>query len=264
MFFNSKSTDNSKDQILRVTMVSTTSQAWLITGANRGIGFEITKLAAKKGYVVFAGVRDPSKAITLNELAATNPNIHLIKLQSASEADARAAARAIEEVTGGLDVVIANAGIANNWQKITDVEIGAVWEHFNVNTVGAIVLFQAVYPLLLKRQTRKFITVSTNAASIGEFPNFPHTAYGLSKAALNHLTKSIHTEHSSEGFIAFPIHPGFVTTDMGLAAAEEFDTGFMVPLTPEQSGQAVFVKVNTATLSDSGRFWAHDGTELSW
>jgi hypothetical protein len=43
-----------------------------------------------------------------------------------------------------------------------------------------------------------------------------------------------------EGFTVFPIHPGFVTPDMGLAAAEEFDTGFMVALTPSQSGEAVF------------------------
>jgi len=51
---------------------------------------------------------------------------------------------------------------------------------------------------------------------------------------------------------------------MGLAAAEEFDTGFMVPLTPAQSGEAVFQKVDTSSAEDSGRFWVYDGTELPW
>ena len=239
-------------------------QAWLITGANRGIGFEITKLAASRKHVVYAGVRDPSKADALNQFAVQNPNVRVIQLRSASVSDAEAAAKVIEQTTGGIDVVIANAGIANNWQRATNVEINAVLEHYKVNALSAIVLFQAFYPLLLKRQTRKFVTVSTNSASVSTLLSFPDTAYGSSKAALNFITRSIHKEHLDEGFIVFPIHPGFVTTDMGLAAAEEFDTGFMVPLTPSQSGEAVFQKVDTASVEDSGRFWVYDGTELAW
>lgn len=241
------------------------TQAWFVTGANRGIGFEIVKFAANRGYIVFAGVRDPSKASALSQLANQyDHRIHLVKLTSASVSDADAAAKLVQDTTGGLDVVIANAGIANNWQPIEDVDIASVREHFEVNTVGAIILFQALYPLLLKRQTRKFITISSNAASIGAIFDSPHTAYGTSKAALNFVTQSIHKEHSSEGFIAFPIHPGFVTTDMGLAAAQEFDTRFMVALTPEQSGKFVFEKADGATREDSGRFWVYDGTELEW
>jgi len=240
------------------------SQAWLITGANRGIGFEIAKLAASQDYIVFAGVRDVSKAIALNKLAAENPKIHVIQLQSASITDATEASNIVEQVSGGLDVVVANAGIANNWQPISEVKIDAVWEHYKVNALSTIVLFQAVYPLLLKRQTRKFITISSNSASIGSYLPFPNTAYGSSKAALNFITRSIHKEHGPDGFIAFPIHPGFVTTDMGLTAAKELDTGFMTPLTPAESGNLVFTKVDNATKEDSGLFWVYDGTQLAW
>src|SRR5271156_6853936 len=98
-------------------------QAWLVTGANRGIGFEITKLAVSRNYVVFAGVRDPSKDEALNRLAAENPNVHIVRIRSASVPDAEAAAKVIEKITRGIDVVIANAGIANNWQRATNVEI---------------------------------------------------------------------------------------------------------------------------------------------
>lgn len=239
-------------------------QAWLITGANRGIGFEITKLAASHNYVVFAGVRDRSKSDALNRLALENPNVHVIQIRSSNIADAEAAAKVVEQTVGGIDVVVANAGIANNWQRATNVEIDAVLEHYKVNALSAIVLFQAFYPLLLKRQTRKFVTVSTNSASVGALINIPNTAYGSSKAALNFITRSIYKEHQEEGFIVFPIHPGYVMTDMGITATMELDTSFMVPLTPAQSGEAVFQKVDTASAEDNGRFWVYDGTELPW
>jgi len=240
------------------------SQSWFITGANRGIGFEIVKIAASQGYTVFAGARNPANASALNQLAAQYPDIHVVKLASGSASDAEAAATVVEHTTGSLDVIIANAGIADNWQQITDVDIDSVREHFEVNTVGTLVLFQALYPLLVKGQTRKFVTISSNSASIGAIFPFPHTAYGASKAALNFITQAIHSEHKAEGFIAFPIHPGFVTTDMGIAGSKAFDTSFMVPLTPEQSAKAVFDKVDSATKEDSGRFWVYDGTELAW
>lgn len=60
----------------------------------------------------------------------------------------------VEQVTGGLDVVIANAGIANNWQPVTEIDLSSLNDHYQVNAVGPIILFQALYPLLAKRQTR--------------------------------------------------------------------------------------------------------------
>jgi NAD(P)-dependent dehydrogenase (short-subunit alcohol dehydrogenase family) len=183
------------------------TQAWFISGANRGIGLELVKIAVDRGYIVFAGVRTTSKAVVLNNLAAKNPNVHIVKLESVSVSDAHAAAEVVEQVTGGLDVVIANAGIANNWQPVTEIDLSSLNDHYQVNAVGPIILFQALYPLLAKRQTRKFVTVSTMGASIERTIPVPSTVYGSSKAALNYITRSIHKEHSPEGFVVFPIHP---------------------------------------------------------
>jgi NAD(P)-dependent dehydrogenase (short-subunit alcohol dehydrogenase family) len=97
------------------------SQSWFITGANRGIGFEIVKIAASQGYTVFAGARNPANASALNQLAAQYPDIHVVKLASGSASDAEAAATVVEHTTGSLDVIVANAGIADNWQQILSI-----------------------------------------------------------------------------------------------------------------------------------------------
>jgi norsolorinic acid ketoreductase len=240
------------------------SQSYFISGSNRGIGLELVKLAASQpGSVVFAGVRNPSKASELAKITSQYPNVHLIKLDSTSATDAKQAAQTVEQIAGGLDVVIANAGIAENWDKVVEVAPESLIEHFKVNTIGPLILFQALYPLLLKRQTRKFVTISSLVGEITDMLKEPETAYGTSKAALNFVTKRIHIEHSGEGFIAFPMHPGNVNTEMGLAAAPVFGlTEF--PVTPADSAKGVLVVVEGATAAESGRFWNYDGTENKW
>ena len=236
------------------------AQAWFVSGANRGIGYELVKIVADLGHVIFAGVRNPSNATALKSLAARNSNIHIVQLESTSVSDAAAAAKTIEQVTGGLDVVVANAGIASNWQKVTELSLKSLNDHFQVNAVGPIILFQALYPLLLQRQTRKFVTVSTLAASISQTLPVPDTVYGSSKAALNFITRSIHKEHNEEGFIVFPIHPGMVDTEMGQSAAPLFGIT-KPPMSPLESAEAVFRVVDTATKEQSGKFLSYDGTE---
>lgn len=239
------------------------TQAWFISGANRGIGFELVKIVANQGHVVFAGVRTFSKATALREVAKNNSNVHIVQLESTSVSDAAAAAKTVQEITGGLDVVIANAGIANNWQTNLDVDLESLYEHHRVNTVGPLILFQALYPLLVKRRTRKFVTISTAAASIQNFLPVPDTVYGSSKAALNFITRSIHKEHSGEGFIVFPLHPGTVDTDMGAGASNFFGDAWK-PISPFTSANAVFHVVDAATKEQSGRFLSCDGSELPW
>lgn len=220
-------------------------------------------IASRPHDIVFAGARNPSKATALQKLAAENPNVHIVKLDSTSVADVQAAAQTVEKVSGGLDIVIANAGTGENWDKLIDVDPQSLVDHFKVNTVGPLILFQGLYPVLLKRQTRKFITVSSSVAGITDMLKPTSTAYGTSKAALNFITKRIHMEHSADGFIAFPIHPGAVKTDMGLAAASAFGIKDL-PLSPGDSAKGVLAVVEAATTAESDRFWNYDGTENRW
>lgn len=147
---------------------------------------------------MFAGARDPSKAVALQELAAKNPNVvHIVKLTSGEVEDNKVAAAEIERIAGRLDVVIANAGkspcqhhvifcftyelpsfdtlaIGGFYGPLVSTPIEQFAKHYHVNTVGPIVLFQAVYPLLLKSTTGapQFNVISTAAGSIEIlFPN---------------------------------------------------------------------------------------------
>jgi len=234
---------------------------YFVTGANRGIGLELVKLiSSNPENFVFAATRKPE---SLENLAL--PNVHVVKLESTSTEDALNAAKTVEEIAGGLDVVIANAGIGNHWVDTLKTERDAITKHFEVNVVGPVILFQALYPLLLKRQTRKFIAMSTLAASITILPNIPMplSTYGSSKAALNFLTRSIHKEHIKDGFIVFPIHPGIVDTEMGQDASPFFSEGTKF-ITTQESAEALVKFIDKATTEESGRFWSYDGTELPW
>jgi NAD(P)-dependent dehydrogenase (short-subunit alcohol dehydrogenase family) len=239
------------------------SQTWFISGASRGIGFELVKVVASHSHIVFAGARDPSSATALQQLAAENPKIHIVKHEASSETDAAAVAKTISETVDSLDVVVANAAIGTSWTKVNEIDGTTLVEHFKVNTVGPMYLFQALYPLLLKGQTRKFITISSDAASISTLYPVPNTVYGSTKAALNFITRSIHKEHSEEGFIVFPLHPGMVNTEGGLSTARLFGVE-KLPMDPAESAEAVFKVIDTATSEQSGRFLSYEGTDLPW
>lgn len=161
---------------------------------------------------MIAGVRDPTVSTqTLNELLrGQDSELIIVKIDSSSETDASAAVKTLElnhSITK-LDVVIANAGICKAIKPVVDLPIQEVQEHLRVNTIGALILFQAVHPLLQSASQPRFVVVSAIAGSIGglESHRVPFGAYGMSKAALNYLTRKIHAENP--WLIAFPIHPG--------------------------------------------------------
>ena len=107
-----------------------------------------------------------------------------------------------------LDTVIANAGISNYYGTADITPIKEVREHFEVNVVGTILLFQATWPLLKLSSKPMFVALSTGAASIGDMETIPlpATAYGMSKTAVNYMVRKIHFENPE--LIAFPISPG--------------------------------------------------------
>lgn len=88
-------------------------------------------------------------------------------------------------------------GISTDHSRVLDVPISAVVDHHAVNTLGPLVLFQAVYPLLSESKRPKFIVISSQGGSISDQSKlqFPIAAYGSSKAALNYLVRKIHFEH---------------------------------------------------------------------
>jgi norsolorinic acid ketoreductase len=104
--------------------------------------------------------------------------------------------------------VIANAGIADSYGSAAATPIDELQRHLSINTVGVVVLFQAVIPLLNEAVTPKFVILSSAVASLSQADKIPleASAYGASKVAVNFIVRKIHQEN--ERLIAFPISPG--------------------------------------------------------
>ncbi|KAJ6450912.1 hypothetical protein C8R45DRAFT_1125343 [Mycena sanguinolenta] len=225
---------------------------YLISGANRGIGYGLAvALAERPNTVVFAGARDPA-AQSLKELAAKHSNVHPVKLTSSDKADNEAAVAEIQRTAGQLDVVIANAGIAKEHGPLATVSLSTFSDHFEVNTLGMIVLFQAAHTLLLASPNPIFADISSAGASISAYYHAGTGPYSASKAAANFLVKVLDAEHPSLTVMA--IHPGWVATDLG-------NSGTAIGLPPApvavvDSVAGVLSRIDGATKEkSSGRFW---------
>ncbi|KAF7357243.1 NAD(P)-binding protein [Mycena sanguinolenta] len=228
---------------------------YLISGANRGIGYGLAAtIAARPNTIVFAGARDPA-AQSLKDLAARHPNVHPVKLTSGDKAENEAAIAEIQKTAGQLDVIIANAGISKQYGPLATAPLSEYREHFEVNTIGVVVLFQAAHKLLLASPTGSPILayISSGAGSISAYYHMSAGAYGASKAAANFLVKVLDAENPT--LISMAIHPGWVATDMGNMGAASNGLP-QAPVTVEDSVAGILSRIDGATKEkSSGRFW---------
>lgn len=176
-----------------------------------GLGLVETYLA-RPSTVVVAGVRDPkhSTAQKLSSIPkAASSKLIVVKIDNKSPTDpAHAIAEIKEQGVTHLDLVIANAGICNDFAGLATCDLAVVQEHITVNGMGTLYLFQATLPLLQKREGAKFVGIGSPMGSIGgmDMRPFPMTAYGTSKAILHWLVRKIHFEHPE--LVSLVVDPG--------------------------------------------------------
>jgi norsolorinic acid ketoreductase len=250
------------------------SLTYFITGASRGIGKGLTTtLLQRPNTTVIAAVRDVTKSSsTLKSLSkAPGSTLIIVKLDSSSESDPKNAVAQLQsdhDITA-LDVVIANAGIAHSGTTIASTSLEALHDHLNVNTIGPILLFQAVKPLLRASKSGNpiFIAISTIAASLGfqeSLAVYPPTfsPYGASKVALNWAVTRMHFEEP--WLTAYVMHPGLVLTDLVADFASVVDLKAAGAITVEESVKGVLGTLDKADRKIGGTFQSFDGTTLSW
>lgn len=180
----------------------------------------LQRLVARPDHVLVAGVRDPnsSSSKSLLELSCgTDSSVILTKIDSASNTDAFTAIQSLTSEHGitRLDLVVANAGISQYFGKAAVTPPAQMTQHYRINTVGPLLLFQATANLLKAAPRPKFVAISSVAGSIGgmeKLKDVHNTAYGSSKAALNFVIKRIHLENPD--LIAFALNPGWLQTDV--------------------------------------------------
>ena len=250
---------------------------YLITGASRGIGKGfVTELLQRPSTTVIAAVRDPSKD-TSKSLAhlpvAPGSKLIIVKLDSAVETDAFDAVTSLRQdhkITS-LDVVIANAGISHSGRPVIQSSTAAALEHFSVNSVAPLILFQATAGLLKASNNGRpaFIALTSIIGSIGGMEllaTFPPrlSPYGASKAALNWLVRRLHFEEP--WLTSFAIHPGLVLSDMGAGAlrASNLAPEDLGAISVEESVKSMLKTIEFANSEVSGTFQNYGGGTLPW
>ncbi|KAJ7302642.1 hypothetical protein DFH08DRAFT_1089670 [Mycena albidolilacea] len=172
-------------------------------------------------------------------------------------ADNAAAIAHIKKIAGQLDVIIANAGINNHFSPLVTTPLPAFREHFEVNTLGPVILFQAAYKLLLVSPTGApvFAVISSAVGSMGRFGYISATPYGMSGAAANYLVKTLDVEHPM--LFASAIQSGWVSTDMGNKGTLSNGMGRSEALVSlEDSVAEILTRIDGATKKkSSGKFW---------
>lgn len=187
----------------------TAEKAAFVTGANRGIGFEVCRHLRDRGWRVWLGARDLAKG----EAAAARLGEGVCAV-AFDVADPDAAARAAHRV-GRVDALVNNAGVHYDaGQRVTSADWRIVREAMETNCFGAWRSIQAFAPAMRRAGWGRIVNVSSESGSLaGMGADTP--AYATSKAALNALTRLAAAELARSGVLVNAVCPGWIATDMG-------------------------------------------------
>jgi NAD(P)-dependent dehydrogenase (short-subunit alcohol dehydrogenase family) len=224
----------------------------VISGANRGIGLELTRGCLERGHQVIAGTRHPAKSEELRELAGKfDGQLRVLELDISSDGSVESFSSQID--VDHVDVLINNAGIYMKGDGPADrVDVDIVTQTFATNVGGTIRLTQALLPLVRKAKGGRVANISSQMGSIDDNSSGSSLAYRISKTAVNMFTKTLACDEKNVKVMS--LHPGWVKTEMGGAGAT---------LEPRDSA-AGLLKVIFGQEAQSGSFHNYDGATLAW
>ncbi|EGO03964.1 hypothetical protein SERLA73DRAFT_175670 [Serpula lacrymans var. lacrymans S7.3] len=241
------------------------SYTWLVTGASRGIGFELVKqlLTAPTTHSVFAACRNPAGANGLNALAhgspefhsQSHPALHVVQMDVTDENSINAAKEEVKEILNGrgLDYLINNAGISVRDDRANTFTAKDLTASIVANVVGPALVTRTFIPLIEQSAKKVVVNISSALASIGIDYGGELASYSISKAALNMLTYKQWKERPD--LVPFAVDPGWVKTDMG---------GTSAALETHESASGILHVVSGATPEYAGRFISYKGEPVPW
>ncbi|MCR2802406.1 SDR family oxidoreductase [Paenibacillus soyae] len=189
----------------------------LITGAGRGLGYELTAEAVKRGHRVWAGVRDTSKVPEkLAALLKQFPEkVIPLLLDVTDEHSIEEASAFVREKTGALDAVINNAAILlGRGEKLEELDMRQVEQSVRTNLYGPMMVMKHFLPLLRKGSQQAVLNISSESGSMARAYAGDYS-YALTKAALNMFTAQLRSDLAKTGCVVYAVHPGWIRTDMG-------------------------------------------------
>jgi NAD(P)-dependent dehydrogenase (short-subunit alcohol dehydrogenase family) len=224
----------------------------LITGANKGLGFETARQLIAQGHTVYIGAR----RVELGEAAAADLNCQFVQLDVTDDASVESALSVIASQEGHLDVLVNNAGISTT----ADVTGQEAMKVFDTNVFGVIRVTQAALPLLEKSENPVVVNVSSALGSFWAVTNperrqfhFPSIVYGSSKAAVSMLT--VQYAKAIPGIKFNAVEPGFTATEL---------TPFSSAGQPVEDGAAVIVRMATIGHDGPTGTFQEGDDELGW
>jgi NAD(P)-dependent dehydrogenase (short-subunit alcohol dehydrogenase family) len=225
----------------------------LITGANKGLGYETARQLIEQGHTVYVGARD----VTRGQAAADSLGAHFVQLDVTDDASVEAAMGVIDEREGHLDVLVNNAGIST---PMAEVSGPTALKVFDTNAIGVIRVTQAALPLLCKSENPVVVNVSSALGSFWAVTNperrqfhFPSIIYGASKAAVSMLTVQYAKALPEIKFNA--VEPGFTATDLTPASGAG---------QPVEKGAEVIMRMATIGKDGPTGTFSEDSGPLQW
>ncbi len=230
-------------------MPDTEKRVALVTGANKGIGFEIAAKLAGMHITVLLGARNPDRGVKAREqLSRKEPDVHFILLDVADVRSIQAAVGRIKDEFQRLDILVNNAGImVDSETHITELNATILQNTIETNSLGPLLLSQACLPLMKRNHYGRIVNMSSSLGSLAEIANpdsalagIQAPAYRLSKTFLNGITALLAAELRGTNILVNSACPGWVRTDLG---------GPQATLSPQEGADT---PVWLATLPDGG------------
>ena len=221
----------------------------LITGANRGIGLELTKQYKAEGADIIACCREPPKADALKALG-----VRVMALDVGDAKSVEALRAALKDTA--IDILINNAGVSGprGAPPPHTLDMPAWLDVFKVNSIAPMLVSVALHGNLLRGRDKKLVTITSILGSTAENGGGMQP-YRASKAAVNNLMFGLSKDWAKDGIAIGIFHPGWVQTDMGGASA---------PVKVEDSAKGLRARIAELNTKNSGSYRDYAGKEIAW
>jgi NAD(P)-dependent dehydrogenase (short-subunit alcohol dehydrogenase family) len=225
----------------------------LVTGANKGIGFEVVRELARKNFHVFLSARNEKAGKTAAEKLKSDGAVTFLQMDVASPDSIRRAAEEFSKQADHLDSLVNNAGIAlDDDENVLKISAETFETTLRTNTLGPLLVTQAFVPLLKESKAPRIVNVSSGGGQLADGADGWAPAYCISKTALNGVTSQLAA--ALPKFAVNSVCPGWVRTDMG---------GSNATRSIAEGAAGIVWLAADAPQNETGKFW-RDRKVIPW
>jgi short-subunit dehydrogenase len=224
----------------------------LITGSNRGLGYEFVKQYSENGFNVLACCRNKNNAKELEELSITSNKIKVYELDVGNVKAIKSLSQQLQNEK--IDVLINNAGIYRS-STVGNINYDEWVESFKINTIAPYQIIENFLNQIINSDLKKIVSVTSKMGSIDDNTSGGSYIYRSSKTALNSMMKCLTHDLKNQGVATLTLHPGWVRTDMGGPGGwiDSFE-----------SVQGMIKQIDKLTIDDSGKYLDYAGKSINW